>query len=740
MPGFTRRFLSDPGLATLTAIEGVVIIDNTPPSQATGVGSGFAVGVAEFEDGAFGVPLELENGGDFLRTFGGFGFTYGGVASNNPCARSRKADGALNPEYWNGNGFLALVNKAFGRLACVRVDTSVGSVSFTPIAFVTGNGNFEWDLEPTQTLILDIGAGPVTSTFNATAATKASSAGTYPTTFAGGEHIQFTIDAGTSQQLGPIDVFFTSADQTQAQVVARLNSFAGYAAFSVGGGNVTNFNGRVRGTSGNVQINAQDAAVGTKVGFATTIANGTGNVANIDKVTFAEVKAIVEAAVAGTLVERDSNNNLRVSALGAAPSIQATVASTAAFGFPLGTVFTAAAPADGVIPAGTRVRNAGGVEWVTMLTVTVPAGSAGPFAVKVRHGLDDGTGVAALSGAVNVVPFAVPGYAFSVVNPLPLTAALTEGQLDAAYDTAFNATLNPNAITKQANIIFSARQSNFCRQRGKFNAITASASQFGRVFPTSPPLGTKRSDAKSTTTQPGVGAYRDQRLFYCYPGVNTTVPQIAARGTAGGAGFTASGAIDQHSDSWLASVMSQLPPEENPGQQTVFMSLVNSVEANNPDVQNLDVNDYIAFRAAGIVAPIVDDGVAEFQSAVTSVNPQTDQGLIDIDRRRVADFVEDTLGQLSKKYSKKKMTRKRQSDLYGEVNGFLNSLVGNVNQGNQRIDSYLLDAKSRNTKDTLALGLFILVVKVRTLPDMDFIVYEVTVGANVDTTITQLAA
>ena len=39
---FIRRFLSDPGLATLVEIEAVNILDLEPPASITGVGSGKA--------------------------------------------------------------------------------------------------------------------------------------------------------------------------------------------------------------------------------------------------------------------------------------------------------------------------------------------------------------------------------------------------------------------------------------------------------------------------------------------------------------------------------------------------------------------------------------------------------------------------------------------------------------------------------------------------------------------------
>ncbi len=731
MSGFVRRYTSDPGQAEILAIEGVVIIDQEPPGAITGVGSGFVCCVAEMEDGPYNVPIELSGNTDLLQTFGGFGFVYNGVPSNNPCARARYADGQLAAEYWNGNGFISLVNKSFRRLAVVRVDTSVGSVAFTPLAFTTGNANFEFSLTSGQVLAFDIGAGTVSATFTGAAASKSSAAGTFPTTFAGGEHMQVVVDAGTAQQIGPVDVYFTAADQTQAQCVSRINLALGYSGMSVSGGNVTAFAGRVKGLAGNVQVLAQDAAVGTKLGFNTTVQAGTGNVQDLNKVKFAELQSIVAAAVTGVTIDRDSNNNVRAVA-SAAASITVAVATTAtAFGFTVGAVGANAATA-GVIPAGTRVRNSTAVEWVTTQTTAVPAGSVGPINCRVRPAVDDGTTLTSVSGSVNVVPSAIPGGAWSCVNPLPLAAALTEGQLDAAYTTAFDTTLSPNAITRECNIIFGARSSNALRQKAKDNAIRASFGLYGRMCTVRPPLNTSRLNAKSTVTQPGVGSYRAERLIYSYPGANTNIPQIGTRGAAGGAGFTADGNIDVGFDSWTASTMSQLAPEENPGQLTGFMALINGLEVGNLDVQNMNMDDYVAFKHVGIAALRMDSGVAIIQSGVTSVDPAQQPALVAINRRRMADFIQDSLAIVLKQYIKKKATRQRRAEIYGLVDDFLSGLVSKNNEANQRINGYLLDAKSGNTVSSLAAGIFRLIIKVQLTPDLLDIVLQTTIGENVD--------
>ncbi len=732
MSEFVRRYSQDPGFAELTKIEGIVIIDRDPPAALAGTGTGLVTILAEFEDGPFATPFEILSNSDFLSTFGGFGFTYNGVQSNNPCARSRKADGQLLPEYWNGNGFLACINKKFRRLAVVRVDTTVGAVEFTRRASVLGNQKYQWDLEPAQHLDLDIGAGTVAATFNATVGTKASGAQTFPDGFVGGEKMVITVDAGTPQQIGPLTVTFLAGDTTQAAVIARINLAFGFTFAIATDATHFHLDGRVRGTSGNVQVISQDAGVATALAFNTTIGSGTGNVANIDAVTFAEVQTIVQAAVAGTTVDQTPSGKLRISANSAASITPVSTTTALDFAFVLGTAGTAAAGADGTIPAGTRVRSGGGVEWVTAQTTNVLAASAGPYSIRVRPAVDDGTTAGIGAGSASVVPFGLELATFSAVNPQPLAAALTEAALDAAYVAAIASTLAQNAVTRQANFLVSARQSNACRQIGRQNAIDASAQGcFGRKFVMCPPLNTTRLSARNVSVQPGMGSYRGDRVHYVFPGISTFVPQVAVRGLAGGAGFTADGIVDLHADSFVASLESQLNPEENPGQLTNFMASVVGLERGNADVQSMTMDDYVAFRAAGIAAIRMDEGVAIIESGIVNVDPVSFGNIKNMARRNMADFIQDSLAAALRPFVKKLATKERRGQCVGVVKAFLEGLASPGNSSAQRIDDYRIDAKSGNTAATLAAGIFRIIVKVRTLSSLDVIVLETTIGETV---------
>lgn len=832
MSVFIRRFEFDPGIEVFLEIEAVNILDLEPPGSISGVGTGTALLVGEFEDGPFEVPTEVTSATDLAKNFGSFGYTYAGITGNYPCARKRLADGAIVPEYWNGNGLIALNGKKFRRLLLCRVDTSVGEEQFNRLAWLKGGSSFSYALATAQTFIYAHGTASFTTTFTALPAIITSGAGVYPSLFVGGETLTLNID-GTQYV-----IVFQAADQTQAQVIARINAAVGFTCAIDAGGGITTLQSVIAGTSGVIQIVAGTASVLAAINIAAGApVNGTGNVGNILLVKPSEIDAAVNTTSAGAFrVVQLDDGSLRlenrltpltgvarvtggtataalgfsvsenaawqdspqqvlitqidaavIAALGFAlsgPSADDTVLVSAAGVYPtlfaggekmtiqvgsnapvivtfqaadqtqaqviarinLALGYTAAKAQSATItalaglgtntttiPAGTLLRNAGGNLWVTMLTTDVSASDPGPYDIKVRPAVDDGSASSAGIGTVTLLARQTQNAAWSVNNPLAFSGALSEAAIDAKYLTALTATLNPSSVAAIANLIWSARQSNAVRGGLRANANDASASGlYGRMAAIRPPLGTSRAMAKSSAAQPGVGAYRSQRVIYCYPGVQTFVPAIAAKGTAGGDGYTADGVIDTGADGFMVSVCSQLPPEENPGQLTTFAAGALGVEKNNADVQNLTINDYIAFRGAGIAAPRVDGGVMIFQSGVTSVDPAVQPSLRNIARRRMADFIQDSLALRMKAFGKKLNTRTRRALIAGEIRAFMTSLLSPGNAAAQRIDGFTLDVTSGNTPATLALGIFRILLNVRTLSSLDAIVLQTTIGESVD--------
>ena len=726
--GYVRRWTQEQSAATYLAIESVNVIDLAPPSTFAGVPFGRALLVGEFEDGPFATPTLVadEDLGEG-KTFGGFGFSYQGVRYKNVCARQRKADGAVKAEPFNGSGFIQMQGKKFSSLVLSRVDTSVGNVEFTRCAYIDGSNQPFFTLQPAQTLVFNFGniAANTTATFNATPASVTGSAAVFANITAG-MNVTLAYDAQPAFQ-----TTFLTGDTAIANVAARINQYAGFTFASSNAGQLE-LTGRQAGTGGRVFVVSASANTLADLGLSVGQSNGGGNVSNISSVTPTELNTIVSAANADATVTVLSDGTIRLTdvADGASGKLEVLSVSTAVnLGFaPLDTTVTAAAGNDGIIPAGTQVSVANGPAFVTMQTITVAAANAGPYSVKVRHALDDGSGANCSVSTANVLPLPIDVDAYTVTNPLPISAALTESQIDAAYTLAFDACEDVNTPAKQVNVSWSARQSNSTRRELRADALSASATGlFGRVACLRTPMGLSKASAMSTSAEPGVGPYRNERVLFCYPQASVIIEAIQATGVAGGNGFTATGQIDIGADGFLASSISQLPAGENPAQDAGFLTNIVSLESGAPT--GLSMDDYIAFKAAGIVALRMDDGEAVFQSGVTSVDPLVQSSQTDIERRTLADFIEDSMAVLAAPYSKKKMTAAAKAAVLDAWKNFLDPLLGDADGNNQVLDSYSLIPKS--TPAMLAQGRYRVQFKGRSVPSFKSIELSATVGAGV---------
>ncbi len=145
------------------------------------------------------------------------------------------------------------------------------------------------------------------------------------------------------------------------------------------------------------------------------------------------------------------------------------------------------------------------------------------------------------------------------------------------------------------------------------------------------------------------------------------------------------------------------------------------------------MSDYKLFKSSGICALRINEGVAFCQSGVTSVDPAINLNQAPISQRRFSYYLQDSLAPVLGKYVKKLQTKDRRAQLFGEADSFL---AGLKEGPPQRLDDYLLDGKSGNTKPALALGVYRLIMKVRMLPDFADIVLDATVGTTVEITST----
>src|SRR5581483_5564067 len=112
------------------------------------------------------------------------------------------------------------------------------------------------------------------------------------------------------------------------------------------------------------------------------------------------------------------------------------------------------------------------------------------------------------------------------------------------------------------NIVFAARTSSNIRTALQTNVDTGSQNLAGRVAVIRPPLSVQSTSAAVANSDPGAGARRDERVIYTWPGALTFIPESVGFLTKVADGtVTPDGILDLGADGFLASVLSNLPPE-----------------------------------------------------------------------------------------------------------------------------------------------------------------------------------
>lgn len=345
-----------------------------------------------------------------------------------------------------------------------------------------------------------------------------------------------------------------------------------------------------------------------------------------------------------------------------------------------------------------------------------------------------GAGTALPSIVVTVSTGALDGAA---ANGAVLTP-ITSGAYDTAYSNALASALPGAENCDDITIVGSARHSAAIRTAILAHASTASASGRGRISLLRAPIGTNRTTAVGSG-DPGVGANRGDRAFYCYPHFVQRIDDLTTLDP------TASISVPDiliGVDAAVASLCSLLDPEENIGQSTQdvvsggLLSFIRSLEpglTTSGQPTAWTVSDYQAFKAAGIMALRRDPQIAEWiiQSGVTSVDASTYPSLVPAKRRRMADQIEDDLASIAKKYNKKLRTTERIDSLVGDLADYLDTLLSESNPTQQRIAAYSIDATSGNTSALQGSGIFVIIVKVQLLDSLDYIVLQCTIGETV---------
>lgn len=192
---------------------------------------------------------------------------------------------------------------------------------------VTSSNSAPFNMEPADTLRVVTDAVDATATFNAAAAARESTnAEAYA--LSNNDTLTVKVDGGAVQTITFHTANFVAIGAATAEEVAAVINagLVGASASASSAGTKVTITSDKRGTGSHIEVTGGTGNVA--LAFNTAVVNGTGNVANIDSVTAAEVKTVVEAAVAGVTVSGTTTIKIQRNTTGTGATVEIHAAST----------------------------------------------------------------------------------------------------------------------------------------------------------------------------------------------------------------------------------------------------------------------------------------------------------------------------------------------------------------------------------------------------------------------------
>lgn len=683
MAGFIRRYGFFPGVETLSQIEGVVIVDSPPPGQVRGAGTGVAAFVGEFADMTHAT------------TFDNAGVISTRVVPQEIFSSKDLVDkvGGFDETIGQfggdeGNGYAKVANKRFARLVIAPVN----------LASPQGARFF-------RELPLNVGAADASPVVPVT----------------GG-----TIEAGREFRIAGVGrvkiakrVEFTARPPIATGIGAETNTGVSAATqvFDAAGG----FDWTL--------IDRGDGTLGARVGDILVIGYNNGGSPSDDAGTY----RVAANPVSGNSITVQRLDGANFAWVGDTPTSWRLHRSTDADSAPERVI-------GATVPGGYAAASAGGyVVPVRPITDDAGAQADGSFATgsamvpAVVPPAITGSSASALSGLRGLThPTTATGFVVAVQGINRVNSAA----LDALYSTAFDALASEDDPARDVTIVTSCRHSDTIRAKVRSHVLETSGLGRGRVGIVSPSLSLQTTAAARAGTAPGVGATRDERIIYTWPGVVHSVREAVGSLLSTADGDVAQdGILDDAFNGWMASILSNLPPERNPGQAAEpIPTVLAGVLGFQRGVSGLGIGEYTALKAAGIAAVRMDRRVGPIvQSGITS---SLTPGRLNINRRRMADFIQDSVAERLLDFSKLPITNQFKDGVTAEIVAFMEELLSADNPAAQRIADYVIDDRSGNTQSLEAQGVYVVIGRVRTLATSDVIVFQTEIGEGVLTVTT----
>jgi len=676
---FMRRYTSDPGLATIQQIEGVVTIEGNAAPGVVGVGTGVVALVGEFADMTYGVsvdlvttpgtvstrpqPVQILSSDDFLTKLGGFDETIG----------EHKKTG--------GSGFVAAKNKKFAGLVAV------------PVNLASDKACRAWRELPTN-----LDATHATPLFTMV-----------PGYVAAGREF---LDVG-------------------AKAVRLMKSIAFQASAAYKSAIVGSTPACALATCVLTSIGSNFVAEGVKCGDALVLgslaaAGGSGNLLT------AGTYRIITVGTTTLTIEKQDGSNFAFAAPYTDLAYRIHAANCADTGGSGSTtlVYGFKAPGTGIcntLPVRPLFQNLV-VSDVCSPTVAPPAQTASAY--------DPLSGLKLGGHPISVCAFTTAVQTANTTSAAGLETLYASALASLLADATPANTVNLVFCARHSAAIWTSLK-NTCTQR------SAKGKGLRGIMAPDLSNVTVAGVASSVAAYPAAAALRTDRASEGWPGVSVYVPEAVGFSiTRADASVTTDGIFDETADGWIASAMSSVPPEVNPAIEDAPVTISPDgtpgalaflgLQSNAP---TLTIDDYITLRAAGICAPRMDDVSGPVLQSGNTTGQQLERATgtlqpIPMAQRAMADFIEDSLTGALAKFAKKPLTDDLEKDSAAVVIGFLEGLRSKLNPSKQRIYAYAVSTAA-NTAETRAAGVWFIDYAVTTLASANQIVQRATIGTQV---------
>jgi hypothetical protein len=369
-------------------------------------------------------------------------------------------------------------------------------------------------------------------------------------------------------------------------------------------------------------------------------------------------------------------------------------------------------------------------------TILVPATAAAAGSATSWNALS-GLKLCTQTGSGNGLTYTASVQAENAANSSDLLAKYSE------VIEAFEADTDP---ANTVNIIMAARSARILAKELSTLASERSAGGLGMITVVAPGVTAQTltgaiSSSSGATTDVSFGvassdaAGRSDRVVYTWTGIRQYIPEaVGTQVLCADGSTTVDGVLDLTAVGHLCSVISQTAPERNPGELSDATSLsLSTVLGLQRGAPVLTRADYEVMKAYGICGIRIDRSSGPvFQSGITT---SLVSGRQRISRRRMADFIQDSLARQYNLYVKQLLTENLKDAIVGQTDSFLAGLLSEAVPQFQRISAYSVDGSSGNTPELEAQGIYVVNANVRLLAEADNIVLNSQIGSDVVVTV-----